>query len=140
MRGRAGVLELQAPRYSARRASRQPTLLPEGWLESGGFVLSAETMADFEALDLDAHPPHGLQRALLLDRDGIAADEGMRTRLAEAGADVTLAPGPGWGAMVGHPERAEPRRGPQEGGGVARPGDRAGHGRAAPRARGRRQP
>ena len=42
---------------------------------------------------------------LLLDQDGIALDPKVIAHFTEAGADVTVRPGPGWGAMTFHPER-----------------------------------
>ncbi|MBA3866604.1 MAG: hypothetical protein H0X42_09725 [Solirubrobacterales bacterium] len=80
--------------------------LPEGWLEAGGFTLSAETMESLAALDSRAGGSPALRRALLLDRDGIAVDRGLRERLERGGVEVSLAPGVGWGEMVSHPERS----------------------------------
>lgn len=82
-----------------------PSPLPEGWLESGGFVLSAETLAALKALDPQLPSPSPLRRALLLGRDGIEPDQGLRTGLEEAGVAVSVGPGEGWGELVGHPER-----------------------------------
>jgi alpha-beta hydrolase superfamily lysophospholipase len=82
--------------------------LPEGWQEIGGFVLSAETIADLGGLDLRLLDLAGVQRALLLDRDEIPVDKGLRARLAETGVDVTVGVGSGWGAMCFHPERYKP--------------------------------
>jgi alpha-beta hydrolase superfamily lysophospholipase len=82
-----------------------PSPLPQGWLESGGFVLSAETLASLKALDPRLPSPSPLRRALLLDRDGIEPDQGLRTELEAAGVAVSVAPGEGWGELVGHPER-----------------------------------
>jgi pimeloyl-ACP methyl ester carboxylesterase len=82
--------------------------LPEGWLESGGFVLTAETMAaieDIRVADLDLS---GLRRALVLDHDGIAADTALTDALDAAGVEVVQRPGPGWDAMTGHPEQYRP--------------------------------
>jgi pimeloyl-ACP methyl ester carboxylesterase len=82
-----------------------PSPLPEGWLESGGFVLSAETLASLKALDPQLPSPSPLRRALLLDRDGIEPDQALRTGLEAAGVAVIVASGEGWGELVGHPER-----------------------------------
>ncbi len=82
--------------------------LPEGWLEVGGFVLSADTMAAIQAIDLTALPTGRLQRALLLDRDGIRHDRGLEEHLREQGVVVSTAPGNGWTEMVFHPERYAP--------------------------------
>jgi alpha-beta hydrolase superfamily lysophospholipase len=98
---------LQTSRYSLT-GEPEPSLLPEGWIEVGGFVLSAETVDDIEALTFGPLPPGALERALLLERDGIAPDAMIREELEAAGADVTIAPGNGWGAMCFHPERYDP--------------------------------
>jgi alpha-beta hydrolase superfamily lysophospholipase len=79
--------------------------LPEGWLEAGGFVLSAETLAELRDLDPAIEPGTAPRRALLLERDGVAVDEELRQGLERAGADVSVAPGPGWADLVSHAER-----------------------------------
>lgn len=80
--------------------------LPEGWLEAGGFTLSAATQADLGKLELAPAADSALRRALLLDRDGIAPDHALASALESAGAAVSAAPGPGWAEMVSHPERS----------------------------------
>ena len=82
--------------------------LPEGWLEVGGFVLSADTMAAIQAIDLTALPTGRLERALLLDRDGIRHDRALEEHLRQQGVVVSTAPGNGWTEMVFHPERYAP--------------------------------
>ncbi|HEX4752883.1 MAG TPA: hypothetical protein VH268_08285 [Solirubrobacterales bacterium] len=72
--------------------------LPDGWLDVGGFNLSAATVAELKALD-----PSGtgrLRRALLLGRDGVAADAALVERLESASVEVNTGPGSGWGTMV----------------------------------------
>ena len=100
MRAFAG---LQGSRYSLT-GEPEPALLPDGWLEVNGFVLSADTIAALEAVALADLPAHGLQRALLLDQDGIPSDAAVSAHLASAGVEVTSRPGPGWGRMTFHPE------------------------------------
>ena len=95
---------LQGSRYSLA-GEPEPAVLPDGWLEVNGFVLSAETIAAIESIALPDLATHGLRRALLLDQDGIPTDGTVATALAEAGVEVTQRPGPGWGAMTFHPER-----------------------------------
>lgn len=80
--------------------------LPEGWVEAGGFLLSGETVADLKSLKALEQVPPGLERALLLDRDGMELDAGLAERLREAGVEASAAAGPGWGKMVFHPEHA----------------------------------
>jgi alpha-beta hydrolase superfamily lysophospholipase len=79
--------------------------LPDGWTEAGGFVISAETATDLKALAPLAEVPARLRRALLLDRDGIDVDSGLREKL-EAAVEVTVGDGAGWGKMVSHPEHS----------------------------------
>ncbi len=81
--------------------------LPDGWLETGGFVLSAETLESLESLDPELATPSPLRRALLLERDGIEPDRDLQAELEGRGVEVTVAPGDGWGKMVGHPERTK---------------------------------
>ena len=88
-----------------------PELLPEGFIWAGGFVLSAETIAALGQLDLRelSFPPSSpLSRALLLDRDGIGRDQRLRDHLESQDVEVTVAPGPGYGAMGPMPHRAVP--------------------------------
>jgi alpha-beta hydrolase superfamily lysophospholipase len=85
-----------------------PPAMPDGALAAGGFVMSAETIASLEALDLsdlDLHP----RRALLLERDGRAPDERLREALVTAGTDVTVAAGDGYREMlIVEPQQAHP--------------------------------
>jgi alpha-beta hydrolase superfamily lysophospholipase len=113
LRGRAFLREQRA--FSALQDTRlggtgEPAtdLLPEGWLESGGFLLSAETIADLGSLEMATLAFEGLRRALLLERDGIANDGALEAQLRSAGVDVTTAPGPGWTGLVFHPEQYDP--------------------------------
>jgi hypothetical protein len=82
---------------------------PGDELVAAGFRLSAETLAALGAVDLaemQLPEPEG-RRALLLDRDGLAADERLAARLAELGVPVTRRPGNGYGPMTSHPQSAE---------------------------------
>jgi pimeloyl-ACP methyl ester carboxylesterase len=85
-----------------------PPAMPEGALSAGGFVMSAETLASLERLDLselDLRPP----RALLLERDGRAPDGRLREALERAGTDVTVASGDGYREMlIVEPQQAQP--------------------------------
>ena len=85
-----------------------PDPVPDGWLEVGGFVLSAETIAAITPLELATMPLARLGRALLLERDGMGHDRKLEAHLAHEGVDVTVAPGHGWTDMVFHPERYVP--------------------------------
>ncbi|HEY2716702.1 MAG TPA: hypothetical protein VGI73_10840 [Solirubrobacterales bacterium] len=78
--------------------------VPEGWLEAGGFTLSPETLAELKGLDPALEPGTTLQRALLFDRDGVGPEEALAEALDRGGVEVAVAPGPGWGDLVAHPE------------------------------------
>ena len=80
-----------------------------GDVEAGGFLISAPTAAALEAVDLGAiaFPADGRERrALLLERDGIAVDPGLRPALERAGIVVTVAPGDGFADASSHPQTA----------------------------------
>jgi alpha-beta hydrolase superfamily lysophospholipase len=79
--------------------------LPEGWIEAGGFVLSAETAGALRGLPEAAGPRSRLTRALLLDRDGADPPPAVTEWLNAAGAVVEAASGAGWADFVSHPER-----------------------------------
>ena len=112
-RGRSFVLEQRAfsrlnTSHSLLTGDSPPVGLPEGWLEVGGFVLSAETVGALEDLDATTMSPLGLQRALLLDRAGARVDPDLRARFEEAGVAVAVASGNGWEGMVDHPQQPRP--------------------------------
>lgn len=87
----------------------EPPPLPEGEMEVGGFVLTAETQSELGAVDLGTLAlPNGLSRgALLLDRDGIAADERLRDALSAQGVAVECRAGDGYGEMTSHPQQCQ---------------------------------
>jgi alpha-beta hydrolase superfamily lysophospholipase len=78
-----------------------PPLLPEGAVLAAGYLLSAETAAALEALDLTELPlPNAKQRrVLLLGRSGPTVDELLRGSLERTGVEVTVASGRGYGAI-----------------------------------------
>ena len=84
-----------------------PEGLPDGWLEVGGFLLSAATIDAIEGLDLRDLSAHGLRRVLVLDRDGMGRSPELEANLERQGVAVAASPGNGWKAMVFHPERYE---------------------------------
>jgi pimeloyl-ACP methyl ester carboxylesterase len=98
--------KLQRDRYGSIEGTDEA--LPEGWLEIGGFIQSAETISAIQQLDLHDMPVDTLRRVLLLERDGLPVDRDLGQRLEQAGVDVTVAPGDGWGNMCFHPERYQP--------------------------------
>ncbi|HME02343.1 MAG TPA: hypothetical protein VKG38_04860, partial [Solirubrobacteraceae bacterium] len=91
--------------------AQRAALLPEGFIWAGGFVLSAETLAALEQLDLTElalTSPRSHRRALLLERDGIAPDRRLKDYLENQAIEVTVAAGPGYGAMGPKPHLARP--------------------------------
>ena len=78
----------------------------DGSLNALGFVLTAETLAQIEALDLPALeiPQAPGRRILLLGRDGAQVDRRLRSHFETAGADLTVAPGTGYSAMMVDPQ------------------------------------
>lgn len=116
-RGRRLVRELRAfARMDSLsfEASGDPEAsgVPDGGLEAGGFLLTAETLEALEGLDLGAVPLPGAadRRVLLLERDGMKVDARLREHLESSGADVAVAPGPGYNEMTAHPQAAKPPR------------------------------
>jgi len=110
-RGRTLVRELRALQrmetewLKAAGAPEMPPA-PPGFVEAGGFVLTAETTAALEALDESGLDLRRVRRALLLERDGLAPDARLRGRLEASGVPVTVAPGPGFGQMMAGPQDA----------------------------------
>jgi dienelactone hydrolase len=84
--------------------------LPDGYTGAGGFVLSAETTQALEELDISTltFPGSLVNRALLLGRDGIGVDSRLRESFEQVGVAVTVADGPGYGAMMAKPHLARP--------------------------------
>jgi pimeloyl-ACP methyl ester carboxylesterase len=80
----------------------------DGSLASAGFLLSGETVASLEALDLAALalPAGAERRLLLLQRDGVEVDKRLRSAVEAAGAETEVLPGPGYGAMVAPPQES----------------------------------
>ena len=86
-----------------------PPPSPPDTLEIGGFVLSGETVAALEALDLaaDELPDLAARRVLLLGRDGLRPDRALVAHLQDSHAQVTTADGAGYGAMMRPPQFAK---------------------------------
>ena len=106
-KGKALVRELRAfARLEVAEAPDGPRPEPEGTLISGGFALSAETLAALQAVDFtlpsDAPAP---RRVLLLGRDGVGTDA-LRDPFAAAGAQVSEDAGDGYGEMLAKPDDA----------------------------------
>jgi pimeloyl-ACP methyl ester carboxylesterase len=82
-------------------------LLPDGWLNVSGFIATAETLGDLKALPTELAADSPLARALLLDRDGVAADISYAKALEGAGVAVSVEGGDGWSKFASHPEQSE---------------------------------
>ena len=114
-RGRTLARELRAFALLNPGAGNDPAdaadpPLPEGFIETGGFILTPETSKAIGTTDLSKLDFLGAadRRVLLIGRDGIDADARLQKHLSEAGAEVTVIPGDGYGAMMEHPQRAQP--------------------------------
>ncbi|MFZ0041375.1 MAG: alpha/beta fold hydrolase [Solirubrobacteraceae bacterium] len=85
-----------------------PPAPPEGEIEAGGFVLSAQTVQALGALDLTQLPLPAWprRRVLLLERDGLAVDRDLRAHFEEAEVELLVAPGEGYAAMTSDPQAA----------------------------------
>lgn len=110
--GRAAVRRLAAlarlqPNRIALGVSEAPPL-PAGWLEVGGCVLDAATLEELGAVEPAASALGGVERVLLLARDGVAADSELAEAWRAAGVRVELASGNGYDAMLEHPQRTHP--------------------------------
>ncbi len=111
-RGRTFMRQLRAlARMESSRSGSAPARNEEqGSLPVAGFLLSAETAAALEALDISEHelPRASARRVLLLERDGLEVDERLHAALASSGAELTIANGEGYGAMVAPPQESRP--------------------------------
>jgi dienelactone hydrolase len=81
----------------------------DGSLSIAGFAISAETIADLGELDVTALPLHeaGRRRVLLLGRDAVPPDPRLAGHFERAGAEVSVAEGVGFGAMMADPQLSE---------------------------------
>ena len=111
-RGRTLVRQLRAfsqlERSTFSQGTQPPPPIPDGQLEAGGFVLTPETRAALDAIDLTSLELSGERRALLLERDGLPVDGDLRARLESLGVTVTTAAGDGFGDMTSTPQLARP--------------------------------
>jgi len=114
-RGRALLRELRT--FSAFEVANvleagesAPSVEPadDGTIVTNGYLLGAETAVELERLDLGAVDTSAAttRRALLLGRDGLKVDKGLPGALERAGVEVTVADGPGYGAMMVEPQDA----------------------------------
>ena len=84
--------------------------MADGSLEAGGFLLSGETVAALDALDLSEMPipEASRRRVLLLERDQIGFDRQLGDHLERSGVATSEAPGDGYTAMMAHPQVSRP--------------------------------
>jgi alpha-beta hydrolase superfamily lysophospholipase len=108
-KGRGHLRELRAFSYmeSPRAAPETETTKAvedpgDGSLAVAGYVLSGETQRELQGLDLAELDCPRLQSAhvLLLERDGRAVDARLRSSIEHAGAELTVAAGDGYAAMM----------------------------------------
>lgn len=101
------VLTRMLRAFAGLQASSQDgedSALPSGWLQSAGYVLDAETIADLNTLRPDGTDVGRLRGALLLEQDATALDTVLVGHLEQAGVQVRTAPGPGYTAMLDNPD------------------------------------
>ena len=106
-RGRSILRELRAAANVERwEYLSEPDAPPQplAGLESGGFLLSAETVSALEKLDA-AHWRPQCRRILLLSRDDLPHDANLVAAL-ENSVSTELARGPGYSAMLAQPQEA----------------------------------
>ena len=105
--GRAYLREGRAfTRLMTPAADAQKHSLPEGAEQIGGFVLTAETVAELSALDPLAVGRVATKRVLWIPRDDVAQNEKTATRLAELGVEVERLEVPGYAAMMADPHQS----------------------------------
>ncbi len=111
-RGRTLVREMKA--FARLNADQSAALAAEatppqdGSLETGGFVLTSETLDALAGVDLTTLtvPRAAERRVLLLARDGIAPDEKLHRHLEHMGATVEVAPGDGYATLTSTPQQS----------------------------------
>lgn len=110
--GRALLRELRAFRnmeVSEFRAGQDPSppddQSAEG-LESGGYLIMPETLAELEALDLTQASPSSDTKVLMLSRDALPCDAKLVRSLTAAGCKVEIATGQGLSEMMALPHEA----------------------------------
>jgi alpha-beta hydrolase superfamily lysophospholipase len=95
VKGRRYVRELQAIAQSAAQVADDGSAA----LESAGFVMSAQTVANLSALDLTQVRLQA-REVLFVGRDDLAVDDSLSAHLASRGIAHDCARLPGWAAMM----------------------------------------
>lgn len=83
-------------------------MLAPGELALTGYLLSAQTVSELEQVTLtETELPNAHQRrVLLLGRDGLGADRRLQEHFERAGADVTIADGRDYAALMENPQQS----------------------------------
>jgi alpha-beta hydrolase superfamily lysophospholipase len=103
LRAQAGVIDAEHVRDREVDGA-----MPSGALEAVGFMLSGETVAELEQVDLTATdlPRAADRRVLLLGRDRLGPDKRLRAYFENAGCQVSVEGGGDYEALIAHPQRA----------------------------------
>lgn len=110
--GKAYLREERAFHQTAARAYGEVPAsiapLPEGAMEAGGFLYSAETVTALQRLSARSLAGEaGLRRVLLIGRDGIAPAAELTDAFREAGTAVSISPAPGLGNLLENSYQSE---------------------------------
>ncbi len=98
--------EFTFSRLQDDRLLAEEGVLPDGGIESSGYVLSADTVRELRSVRGWLEAPGSLERVLLLPRDDASLPPGQLARWMELGVELQIADGPGYGAMVKAPHLA----------------------------------
>jgi pimeloyl-ACP methyl ester carboxylesterase len=113
-RGRTMLRELRAYAgiVAARYPDEGPSPLPEGALEVTGFLMSAQTAAEVEQLDLTKVrlPDPDRRRALLIERDALGVDRRLREHLERSGVQVSVLEATDYSLLMAHPQEGRAPR------------------------------
>jgi dienelactone hydrolase len=103
--GRALIREMRAfARLQTAAGEGEDPALPTGSLQSGGYLLSDETLADLEALRPERASLGRLRRALLLTDDDAAPNTALVAHLRQAEVEMQTEPGQGYAVMLHDPD------------------------------------
>lgn len=102
LRAYAGVVAARYP------ADSQPDSLPEGALDVTGFLVSRETAAAIESVDITklALPRAAERRVMLIGRDALGVDRKLCQHFTQAGVELTVVDATDYSALMAHPQEA----------------------------------
>src|SRR4051812_2140302 len=83
----------------------RPNTLAEGDEESGGFLITKETLEDLKKLDLPKIAKKPAPRVLILGRDDVPDDDKIARAFEALGASATYEKPPGYAAMMVAPHK-----------------------------------